>query len=81
MQEIDNLFIEDDSLIRNPDPALHRGDLPQDMPNVRTHWYLTPDRVVEDAHYKQFNLARNLTQDATTQEEAVASIVVWMQQN
>jgi hypothetical protein len=80
-REIDNLFIEDSSLVYNPDPALHRGDLPQDMPNVRTHYYLTPDKIVEDAHYKQFNLARRLTWDATTQEEAAALLVVWMQQN
>ena len=81
LEEINNLFIEDDSLDYAPDPTLHHGDLPKDMPNVRSHWYPTPDKVIEDAHYKQFNLTQKLIQDAPTQEDAAAQIVVWMQRN
>jgi len=81
VQEIDNLFVQDSALAVT-NPMLHRGDLPADMPNLRTHsGYPLGDRVVEDAHYRQFNLARRLAADAINQEEAVASILVWMQQN
>jgi hypothetical protein len=79
-REIDNLFIEDNSPVYVQEPTVHRGDLP-DMPNTRTHWYPVPSEVIEDAHYKQFNLARSLTQGAATQEEAAALLVVWMQQS
>lgn len=80
-REIEDLFIEDSSLTVIG-PTLHRGNSPADMPNLQTHsGYPMDNRVIEDAHYKQFNLARHLAQGATTQEEAVAQIVVWMQQN
>lgn len=78
--EINNLFIQDDSLAYSVN-RLHRGDLPPDMPNTETHRYPMSDEVVADAHYKQFNLARRLTQSTTSQEEAVASVVAWMSQN
>jgi hypothetical protein len=79
-QEIENLFIEDDSY-RITDSTLHRGDLP-DMPNVTWHTYsIWIDKIIEDAHYKQFNLAHRLTADAATQREAVLRLVDWYQQN
>ena len=62
-QEIENLFIEDDSL-QITDPALHRGDLPADMPNVQSHRHVMDDSLIEDAHYKQSILAQILVEDA-----------------
>ncbi len=79
-EDIDNLFIEDESM-HPSDSSLHRGDLPAGMPNVVNHWHGMDDLLIEEAHYKQFNLARKLTEDASNQEEAVAAIVVWLQQN
>ena len=79
-QEIENLFIEDDSL-RIESSGVKRGVLPPGMPNALFHWYPSPDDVVADAHFKQYTLAYRLVQGETTQEEAAASIVVWMQQN
>jgi hypothetical protein len=77
--EIRNLFIEDDTF-KVRDHSLHHGDLP-DMPN--TTWYQHPlsDKIVEDAHYKQFNLALRITKDASTQQEAIEQIIGWIQQN
>jgi len=79
-QQIENLFIQDDSLSWESS-GLHRGDLPPGMPNTESHWYLTPDSLVEDAHFKQFNLARQIAEESVTQEQAVLSVMVWMMQN
>jgi len=79
-QQIQDLFIQDDSL-RWESSGLFRGDLPPGMPNTVSHWYLTPDSVVEAAHFKQFNLARRIAEGAATQEQAVLSVMTWMMQN
>jgi hypothetical protein len=81
VEEVDSLFVENNSTVRDPDPALDRGALPADMPNVEHHWHPMPSLVVEGAHYKQFNLAHRLAQSAASQEEAAALVVVWLQQN
>jgi hypothetical protein len=81
VEEINNIFIENEATDYMPDPALHRGDLPPDMPNVYAHSHPEPSVIVEGAHYKQFNLAHRLAGGAATQEEAAAQLVVWMQQN
>ena len=80
VDDIENLFIEDESF-RTTDPTLHKGDLPQGMPNVVNHWHNMDDILIEEAHYKQFNLARRLAEGATNQQDAVAAMVVWLQQN
>lgn len=80
IDDIENLFIEDESF-RTTDPTLHKGDLPQGMPNVVNHWHNMDDILIEEAHYKQFNLARRLAEGETNQQDAVAAMVVWLQQN
>jgi hypothetical protein len=80
VDDIENLFIEDESF-RTTDPTLHKGDLPQGMPNAVNHWHNMDDILIEEAHYKQFNLARRLTEGAANQQDAVAAMVVWLQQN
>ncbi len=80
VDDIENLFIEDESF-RTTDPTLHKGDFPQGLPNAVNHWHNMDDILIEEAHYKQFNLARRLAEDATNQQDAVAAMVVWLQQN
>jgi hypothetical protein len=78
--EIENLFIEDTALhILNP--ALHRGEFPPGMPNLRTHTHPMDDHMVEAAHVKQYHLGQRLIGGATTQSEAVMAILEWMAQN
>ncbi len=78
--EIRNLYIEDTAThIRNP--YLDRGLLPAGMPNLQTHTHPMPDEIVEDAHFFQYHLARRLIGEASSHSDAVADIVVWMQQN
>jgi hypothetical protein len=80
-EEINSLFIEADSVTFSQDGTLDHGKIPPDMVNLQSHWYPVPDKMVEDAHYKQFNLAHRLAEGATTQQEAIEQLIVWFQQN
>jgi hypothetical protein len=78
--EINNLYIEDTALhVTNPD--LDRGTLPVAMPNLFMHIYPLGDDVVEAAHVGQYHLAKRLIGDAASHSDAIAALVVWMQQN
>ncbi|HEY2982370.1 MAG TPA: hypothetical protein VGJ22_14390 [Anaerolineales bacterium] len=78
--QIANLFIQDDSLAWQKND-LHHGDVPPGMPNTVSHWYPSPDLIVEEAHYKQFNLARRLAEGSATQEDAIHAVMAWTMQN
>lgn len=78
--QVANLFIQDGSLAWQKND-LHHGDLPPGMPNTVNHWYPSPDLIVEEAHYKQFNLARRLAEGAATPEEAIHAVMAWTMQN
>ena len=78
--QIENLFIQDDSLEWQKSD-LHHGDLPPGMPNTINHWYTSPDLIVEEAHYKQFNLARRLADGSATQTDAIKAVMAWTSQN
>jgi hypothetical protein len=86
-QMVNNIFIEDSVIqiadfVYEPGFVYQRGDIPAGMPNLNFHYpYPVDNKMIEDAHYKQFNLAGRLAQDAVTQEKAVSLIAVWMQQN
>ena len=86
-QMVNNIFIEDSVIeiadfVYEPGVVYPRGDISAGMPNLNFHYpYPVGNKMIEDAHYKQFNLAGSLVQDAVTLQEAVSLIAVWMQQN
>ncbi len=80
--EIDSLFIQNDSL--NDDSAnatIGRPRVPN-MPNTELQLSLyLPAQIVEDAHFKQYNLAMKLAGGARNQKEAAENILLWGEKN
>lgn len=80
--EIDGLFIQNDSLNdNNPDSLVGRPLVPN-MPHTELQLSLyLPSQIVEDAHFKQYNLAMKLVNGSKNQKEAVENVLLWGEKN
>ena len=80
--EVDGLFIQNDSVNDyNRNASIGRPAVPK-MPNteLQSTLYQT-NQIVEDAHFKQFNLAMKIAKGSKNKKEATENIILWAEKN